>query len=707
MNERKARKISLRLLIFVIVPLFAFVFFWIRWRINDADYQTRVLKQLYEQDLIEYEGRQLGSDEDWWDCCLWCENLLGRVRTARISAAAECKELAVLPRLECLVIWDQDETLSLSSLRELAIHRHVTELACMDCRFDRQQWAALCELKNLNTLSLHQCEIDAAGMECFAELPIELLVVADRSLAIGHATGGDYKPLPDAALRSIGKMSRLAELTLDSTPVSDEALRHLAGLNKLRLLQLLQSKINGEGLEALRQLPQLRSLDLSVAQLKPVAFEHLAGMKHLRILLLDHTNITDQDLKPLSKLTQLQDLSLNETAVTDEGLKHLLPMRELATLGIAGTRVGDEGIEFLKQFGRLQWLDIHRTYASPETANALGDHLYSVQPYGFFRVGWQGAALIDTTSGEVAGYAPSMNEVSNRTGLYVVNALTNAMQRPQTRAAQSYSLNYWYSESSTHPQLALFPLQRGEPIERIALDSFAALQPELKLAILDQERAVLRDFRGNVNVMSRKKNEELPKEDRMRAQFVRSQQGIIYVFDNHSFIAVDSASKKILWSSKTNRLQRLTAENCRLWKNRLLAWDSGRVEVFDLSDGSLLVSRPVIGNQPLSVGIDGDDRVFTLHKNVITNQLEVHDLATGSLQSSTPGISHALLSADARLVVMANVDGVTIWEAASGRKVAFVDVEVRIQRQPIMRFTPDGRYLIVNLGQRAIKARYR
>lgn len=169
-------------------------------------------------------------------------------------------------------------------------------------------------------------------------------------LRVLHAGGLE---LTDRALESIGKLSALEELRLDSNKISGSGLVHLTGLKSLR------------------------RLDLNFNPLSPESFITLANLSELTELsVLGNYAVTDQILELCSRLSKLRTLHLSEntSAVTDRGLTHLAKLTQLENLALRGaSQISDAGLAQLTELPRLQRLSLRGLRSlTPEGLKVVG-----------------------------------------------------------------------------------------------------------------------------------------------------------------------------------------------------------------------------------------------------------------------------------------------------------------------------------------------
>ena len=113
-------------------------------------------------------------------------------------------------------------------------------------------------LKKLRVLSLHEANIDAAGVARL--VPLKHLFWLNLS----------DSAIDDSAMREISKMSNLYILILSGTHITDAGLKQLSGLTNLtEWLSLANTSISDAGLEHLKPLINLKNIILQDTQVTP------------------------------------------------------------------------------------------------------------------------------------------------------------------------------------------------------------------------------------------------------------------------------------------------------------------------------------------------------------------------------------------------------------------------------------------------------
>jgi len=170
------------------------------------------------------------------------------------------------------------------------------------------------------------------------------------------------RPIGDADMTHIRRVSHLRSLALDDSSVTDEGLKQLAGLHALKDLYLRNAKVTGRGLEHLRGLTGLRTLELGRTGVTNESLRHLAGLKALETLDVSQTKVTDEGLRHLAGLSKLQSLDLTATDISDKGLEFIQGLSELRTLYLSsawrGRAITDRGVTLLQNLKNLRFLNL-------------------------------------------------------------------------------------------------------------------------------------------------------------------------------------------------------------------------------------------------------------------------------------------------------------------------------------------------------------
>lgn len=197
------------------------------------------------------------------------------------------------------------------------------------------------DLKDLEVLRLSATATGDAGLAHLRGLT-KLVALAPGTkttiAGIAELRGAPLQRLDLAGLRAIRTLAPLAAfpglevLDLKTTGVGDAAMPTLGGLTKLRVLGLADTAVTDTGVATLAKLTALRRLDLSGLPLTNAGVRHVGACVRLRELDLAFTRVGNDGLARLKSLGVLEVLDLTGTATGDEGLAHLAGLPHLREL---------------------------------------------------------------------------------------------------------------------------------------------------------------------------------------------------------------------------------------------------------------------------------------------------------------------------------------------------------------------------------------
>jgi Leucine-rich repeat (LRR) protein len=227
--------------------------------------------------------------------------------------------------------------------------------------FDRYTDDALKNLpSNIETLSLRGSSgygVDEISDEGFAEVSRfrELRVL--KAGALG---------LTDAALKTVGDLPNLEELSLDGNHIQGSELHHLTKLKKLKKLNLSFNPLGDEWANLLSQLNTLEELQVVNYDrpLNDTDLQELSKLKNLtRLDLTDKANgVTDAGLAAIASLKSLTSLSLSEASLSSDGLAQLAELKRMQRLRLHSLRgIVGGSLSWISQLQGLQELEISGT----------------------------------------------------------------------------------------------------------------------------------------------------------------------------------------------------------------------------------------------------------------------------------------------------------------------------------------------------------
>lgn len=234
------------------------------------------------------------------------------------------------------------------------------------------------KLNKLRRLYMECSKLDQRGLDQLSQLQqIENL--------------GLWGVAPGLDVRSLGQLTGLKSLDLDSNDLTDyllpdfRNLRQLEsldlsgnesilftgvrGIEELRSMKKLSMRLTGLGNEGLRQLAKLENvgeLDLSSCEFTDaglISLQHLKRLRKLDLTLCRH--ISDPGLHIVSTLAGLRELRLVSDRVTDNGVSYLGHLTSLRKLDLSYTGVKAlEGLD-VSRLNQLRELNLTSTPLTP------------------------------------------------------------------------------------------------------------------------------------------------------------------------------------------------------------------------------------------------------------------------------------------------------------------------------------------------------
>ena len=161
----------------------------------------------------------------------------------------------------------------------------------------------------------------------------------------------------DSGLKTIGTMTQLERLCLQSWVITDAGCVHLANLTRLKGLELFGSQLTDETIAALSVLPRLESLALHGRQMTNDGLVHLRRLPALRGLTLHGRNTTGAGgtqingnaLRIIAELTNLENVSLDGVIVSDADLDHLARLKKLKSASFFMTGASEAAMAKLQE----------------------------------------------------------------------------------------------------------------------------------------------------------------------------------------------------------------------------------------------------------------------------------------------------------------------------------------------------------------------
>lgn len=217
-----------------------------------------------------------------------------------------------MPRLESLSFIGSPEA---SAFESLSTNPRLTYVTIEAANLDSVAINSLARIKQLKTLVLWKCPIEAGAFASFSGHPLEELRFKDMPLS--------------ELLRGVETLPELRKLD-GSDPESDEEIAMLVKcLPKLESLALGDTAADQE---RYKPNPVAEPIKIARGKITDEGIKHLVKLSNLRELALGCNQITDASIEVLSQIKQLKVLYLSGTPITDQGyrrLEKLLPETEI------------------------------------------------------------------------------------------------------------------------------------------------------------------------------------------------------------------------------------------------------------------------------------------------------------------------------------------------------------------------------------------
>lgn len=130
----------------------------------------------------------------------------------------------------------------------------------------------------------------------------------DSLTALGLVPARDT--VDEAALRAIGRLHSLQELTLESRGITDAGMFRLQDLTQLTRLEITAPKISDKSLTAMEKMSKLQTLKLHGEPLSGASLGALKDLSNLKVLELTGDRISDATFTAVSQIGSLELLSL-------------------------------------------------------------------------------------------------------------------------------------------------------------------------------------------------------------------------------------------------------------------------------------------------------------------------------------------------------------------------------------------------------------
>ncbi len=219
--------------------------------------------------------------------------------------------------------------------------------------------------KSLRELSIGECGTTDAGAKLLEQLP--------QLTSLSLNQDGQ---LTDEALKSIGKLTRLKSLSLNSYVGTEKfgwmrfsaaGIRQLRELKELQSLHLVGQEVPADALV----FPKLTSLSLGHRSVDDAVATKIGELRELHQLELMYCGISSDGLKPIAALPELRQLTISSDLLSDEGVEHFREHKWLEHISLRANGLTDESLTHLAQIETLTRIDL---YGSGQPGVSPGDN---------------------------------------------------------------------------------------------------------------------------------------------------------------------------------------------------------------------------------------------------------------------------------------------------------------------------------------------
>lgn len=350
----------------------------------------------------------------------------------------------------------------MSTLQKLSLYNINTEGAALGDQAIR----GMIGLDSLRELSIGECGTTDAGAKLLEQLP-QL-----KSLSLRQEG-----KLTDEALQSIGKLTRLESLALDSYVATErfgrmqfsaEGVRHLGGLTNLRALRLFGHEVPAD----MMHFPNLTTVALGHPMVGDDVAKKLSEHRSLTAVELTYCGITDQGLGDLASLPNLQQLDLSSQRLTDAALEPFRGHPQLTHLSLRAGGVTDRTLQQIAKIETLRRLDLNGSgqpgFSSGRNFTSTG--LASLARLPQLRTLWLTNFDLDGGYGSLAQFKQLRELTMMMCNITVAELESLEAAQPNTRITHTTGGASWMSKSNSPPALPFRsneapaePLRAAEP----------------------------------------------------------------------------------------------------------------------------------------------------------------------------------------------------------------------------------------------------
>ncbi|MBS0202544.1 MAG: M48 family metalloprotease [Planctomycetes bacterium] len=205
---------------------------------------------------------------------------------------------------------------------------------------------------SLRELSITECGTTDAGAMLLEKLP-QLTSLSLRQEGL----------LTDEALKSIGKLSNLKSLSLESyvgterfgwMRFSAAGIRQLSSLTELQHLSLVGQEVSAESFS----FPRLISLSLGHPSVDNAVAAKIGQLSQLRSLELTYCKVDDEGMKFIASLPELRRLDISSLTITDAAIEQFRTHKHLEHLSLRASGLSDAALNHISQIESLTRLDL-------------------------------------------------------------------------------------------------------------------------------------------------------------------------------------------------------------------------------------------------------------------------------------------------------------------------------------------------------------
>jgi len=209
-------------------------------------------------------------------------------------------------------LWLNDARIDQDIAEAIARLPHLTSLSLDDCRYPKGIDATLASMPHLKSLYISREDTQRPiGLKCLELFPeLQCLWVNDVLC-------------DQEAMRRIGGLTKLEELSLQYMGLNDEMLRELRTLTKMKRAILGNNYVTGGGLSHLGTWRDLEELSVFSTSFDDAGTKNLSQFPELKKFVGYDTSLSDVSIETLIKAKQLKLAWLGRSKITADGMERL------------------------------------------------------------------------------------------------------------------------------------------------------------------------------------------------------------------------------------------------------------------------------------------------------------------------------------------------------------------------------------------------